>query len=351
MRSHSRYGVARQTGRLIIATTAGALTGDSRSKSCGAPAGRSCFILMTGSGWPQRAWHESVAKGTPYEQEERHRGTDGKYRWFLVRGVPQRDVEGRIVRWCMWTNTDIEDRKHAEQMLRDSREQLRALTARLESLREEERMRISREIHDELGQNLTGLKMNLLRAERKLEELETSSLVNTVLDTIVSATALVDELVANVQQIATELRPGVLDKLGLGSALQYEARHFLERTGISWEVRLPETEPDLSAETSITLFRIFQECLTNIVRHARATKVEAALELEDGWVTLCVEDNGRGITESEITNPNSLGLLGMTERAALLGGGIVFQRGANGGTFVNARVPKNGALLQAKGAA
>ncbi|HWB60745.1 MAG TPA: PAS domain-containing protein, partial [Chthoniobacteraceae bacterium] len=294
------------------------------------------------------AWRESVANGTPYEQEERHRGADGTYRWFLARGVPLRDAEGRIARWY-GTNTDIEDRKRAEQLLRDSREQLRALTARLESLREEERMRISREIHDELGQNLTGLKMNLLRAERKLEELEATVPVNAVLDTIVSATALVDELVANVQQIATELRPGVLDKLGLGSALQYEARHFLEPTGISWEVRLPETEPDLSAETSITLFRIFQECLTNIVRHARATKVEAELALENGWVTLCVEDNGRGITESEITNPNSLGLLGMTERASLLGGEIVFQRDTHGGTIVMARVPKNGAMPQAKG--
>ena len=102
---------------------------------------------------------------------------------------------------------------------------------------------------------------------------------------------------------------------------------------------MPETEPNLSTAVSTALFRIFQECLTNIARHAHATKVEAALKLENGWVTLCVQDNGRGITEDEIGNPRSLGFLGMKERAALLGGEIVFQRGPCGGTIVTARIP------------
>ena len=240
-------------------------------------------------------------------------------------------------------------RGRAEEALKTTRDQLRTLSAGLLSVREEEATRISREIHDELGQNLTGLKMNLQRAERKLEELDPSPPVNTVLDTIVSATGLVDELVAAVQEIAAELRPGVLDKLGLGSALQYEARRFLERTGISWEVRLPEIEPDLSAEVSTALFRIFQECLTNIARHAHATKIEAALELEGEWVILRVKDNGRGITDAGIANTESIGLLGMKERTALLGGKIVFQRATLGGTIVTTRVPQSGTMAQAKG--
>jgi PAS domain S-box-containing protein len=304
-----------------------------------------------------KAWHESVVKGTPYEQEERHRGADGTYRWFLSRGVPLRDAEGRIARWY-GTNTDIEDRKVAEQMLRDSRERLRALTARLESLREEEAIRISREIHDELGQQLTGLKMDLLRAERKLEELESSPAVNSLLDTLVSATELADGIIAAVQEIAANLRPGVLDKLGLGAALHYEGRRFQERTGISCGVHLPETEPNLSTEVSTTLFRIFQECLTNITRHAHATKVEASLKLEDGpaatgrapggWVILRVQDNGQGITEAEIAKPESLGLLGMKERTALLDGEIIFQRADDDGTIVTARIPQSETSVQTK---
>src|SRR5437899_7238360 len=106
----------------------------------------------------------------------------------------------------------------------------------------------------------------------------------------------------------------MLDKLGLNAALHCESRRFQDRTGVLCEAHLPETEPNLSTGVSTALFRIFQECLTNIARHAHATKVGAALKLENGWVTLRVLDNGRGITEAEIANPRSLGLLGMKER-------------------------------------
>ena len=292
-------------------------------------------------------WRASLASGEPFQHEGRLRRADGEYRWMLYSKVPLRDEHGNIVKWH-GSGIDIEDRKRAEETLKNTYDQLRALSARLQSVREEEAARIAREIHDELGQNLTGLKMDLLRAERKLAKLEPSPSVNAALESIVSATALADGLVAAVQEIAAELRPGVLDKLGLGSALQYEARHFLERTDIAWEVRLPETEPELSAEVSIALFRIFQECLTNIVRHAHATKIEAALEVENGWVTLRVRDNGRGITETDIANPGSFGLLGMKERTALLGGEIVFRRGTDGGTIVTTRVPNGGKLVQMK---
>jgi signal transduction histidine kinase len=243
---------------------------------------------------------------------------------------------------------DISGRKQAEEALKNSHAQLRAFSGRLQSVREKEATRIAREIHDELGQTLTGLKMLLRRAERKLEELQSSPVVNSLLDTLVSATELVDGTTASIQAIAADLRPGVLDKLGLGAALHYEGRRLQERTGMVCQVHLPETELNLSGDVATALFRIFQECLTNITRHAHATKVEAALKLEDGWVTLRVQDNGRGITEAEIANHKSLGLLGMKERTSLLGGEIVFRRGPQGGTSVIARIPQKGTSVQTK---
>jgi two-component system sensor histidine kinase UhpB len=137
----------------------------------------------------------------------------------------------------------------------------------------------------------------------------------------------------------------------LGAALRYESRRFQGRTGVLCEVILPEPEPELSTEIITALFRIFQECLTNIARHAHATNVEAVLELNGGRVSLRVQDNGRGITEAEIADPQSLGLLGMKERAALLGGEIIFQADPNGGTIVTVRIPQNGTPAGRKGPA
>ena len=245
-----------------------------------------------------KRWRECVASGEPFECEVRMRRADGKYRWVLHRKEAMRDKHGKIIKWC-GTSLDIEDRKRAEQLLRDSHAQLRALSARLQSVREEEATRIAREIHDDLGQKLTGLKMDLLRAERLIEGLECSQPVNTLLDTIVNATELVDSITASIQEIAANLRPEMLDKLGLGAALHYEARRFEERTGVLCATLLPETEPDLSAEVSTALFRIFQECLTNVARHAGATKVEACLRVGRRLRhPETVQDNGRGITEA-----------------------------------------------------
>jgi signal transduction histidine kinase len=217
-------------------------------------------------------------------------------------------------------------------------EALHALAARLDSLREEERMRLSREIHDQLGQKLTALKMDLSWVERKLSQPGKPAEVNGVLDRIIAVIELADEILATVQEIAAELRPGVLDKLGLGAALQYEAGRFSQRTGIPFEVHLPEPELKLSTELSTTLFRIFQECLTNIARHAQASKVVVELKVEEGVVTLRVEDNGRGITDADMAKSKSLGLLGMKERAMLLGGELQIQNRPEGGTIVTVRI-------------
>lgn len=234
---------------------------------------------------------------------------------------------------------DITIRKQSEDALKTSHAQLRALLARLQTVREDEATRIAREIHDELGQKLTGLKMDLVWAERKLSELPGTTAVKALLQRFSETPKMVDDITTAVQVIATELRPGVLDTLGLGTALQYEARRLNERTGITCKVRLPENEPEMPQEVSTALFRIFQECLTNITRHSQASEVKVELKTEDGWMTLCVQDNGRGITAAELASPVSLGLLGMKERAALLGGKIMITRDEDQGTVVTARIP------------
>jgi len=270
-------------------------------------------------------------------------------RIFAVHMEPEFDARG-VFTSILAISRDMTDRMESENKLRVSREQLRALTARLESSREEEATRIARDIHDDLGQKLTALKMDLLRAERMAEGIETSPAVNALLDTLVRATELADGITASVQEIAANLRPEMLDKLGLGAALHFESRRFQERTGMACEFRLPETEPSVSTEVSNALFRIFQECLTNIVRHAHATKIEVALEIEDGGLALRVQDNGRGITEAEMNDPKSLGLLGMKERTTLLGGEIVIGHPPEGGTSVWVRIPQNQAIEQPLGA-
>ncbi len=234
---------------------------------------------------------------------------------------------------------DITIRKQSEDALKTSHTQLRSLLARLQTVREDEATHIAREIHDELGQKLTGLKMDLIWAERKLRELPDSFAINAILQRFSDTLKMVDAITTAVQVIATELRPGVLDTLGLGTALQYEARRLHERTSISCKVRLPEIEPEMPPEVSTALFRIFQECLTNINRHSQASEVKVELKTEDGWITLCVQDNGRGITAAELASPVSLGLLGMKERAALLGGKIMITRDEDQGTNVTARIP------------
>jgi len=283
----------------------------------------------------RQAMEEMTATGvfTPYEKEYLRK--DGTSVPVLIGGIAFEDDPKEGVCFVV----DLTKRKEAEKSLKNSHAQLRALSARLQSVREEEATRIAREIHDELGQKLTGLKMDLLWTEKKLGELTGSAAVNALVDRIVGATELVDEIAIAVLEIATKLRPGVLDKLGLGSALQYEARRFQERNGLACDVSVPATEPKLSLELATTFFRIFQECLTNVIRHANASKVEVELKVKDGWVTMCVRDDGRGITEAELASPKSLGLVGMKERAVLLGGEILFQVGSHRGTILTVRIP------------
>lgn len=229
---------------------------------------------------------------------------------------------------------EIAERKKAEASLRASQESLRALTARLQSIREEEGTRISREIHDELGQSLTGLKMDLTWLLRRLPA-EPRGLDQK----IKSMFGLIDDTIRAVRRIASRLRPEALDQLGLVAAIGWQARDFQMRTGIRCKVTLPAEAVNVDQEKSTAVFRIFQELLTNVARHANATKVDVTMTVAGRELTLRVQDNGRGIAEQDARSMKSLGLMGMRERALLLGGQIQIEGSRARGTEATLTVP------------
>ena len=234
---------------------------------------------------------------------------------------------------------DITERKQAEEMLRVSHEQLRSLAARLQSVREEERTRVAREIHDVLAQDLTRLKLDLMWLSHRLAKTIDRGTQKLLQEKLVGMTELTDAAIRSVQTIATELRPVVLDSLGLCAAIEWQAREFQERTGIQCAAFVPEEEIRLDRDRSTALFRIVQESLTNVARHASATKVEIRLLCKARQLTLAVRDNGRGIKTGKPDDPHSLGLLGMRERALLLGGRCEITGPRGKGTTVEVRLP------------
>ena len=228
------------------------------------------------------------------------------------------------------------ERRRAEGQLRESHEQLRALTVYLQHVREEERTRIAREVHDELGQALTGLKLHLAwlkpRLPIKLKALHRK---------VEAMSAHIDETIQAVRRIATELRPGLLDTAGLLAALEWQASIFENQTGIKCRVKADVKETLWDQDLNTVFFRIFQETLTNIIRHAGARRVDVCLAQRNGDLVLEITDDGRGITEAEIHNTKSIGLLGMRERAALLGGELRVNGNPGHGTTVLACIPRS----------
>lgn len=229
---------------------------------------------------------------------------------------------------------EIAERKQAEQELRSSREQLRNLSAYLESVREEERTHIAREIHDELGQIMTALKMDLSWLSKRLRKGQEPLLEKTQ-----SMSKLVDMTVQTVQRISAELRPGLLDDLGLAAAIEWQTGQFRERTGIECEATLDLDGISLDRERSTMFFRILQEALTNVVRHAQATKVKIGLTRREHKLLLKVRDNGKGITNSQVYETTSLGLIGMRERARRFRGKVKIRGIHNKGTILIVSMP------------
>jgi signal transduction histidine kinase len=241
-------------------------------------------------------------------------------------------------------NTELEDRvarrtaelQAAITQLENSRAQLLLLAQHEQIGREEDRARMAREVHDELGQALTGLKMDLAWLQK-----HTGPRQKDLLRKLREMSDLVDTTIQGVRRIATELRPGMLDDLGLVPAMEWQLQEFQKRSGIlcSFASRLEEVP--LNAEGTTVLFRILQETLTNVARHAAATRVDVSLSEEEGYVRLRVQDNGRGITQSETNGSTSFGLLGMRERVKLRSGDFAIRGIPGQGTTVVITLPLN----------
>jgi PAS domain S-box-containing protein len=218
--------------------------------------------------------------------------------------------------------------------LKDSSKKLQALAASIESAREEERTQISRELHDQLGQALTAMKIDLALLTDKLVSNDVTLAKKTK-----SVTSQIDAMIKTVRRIATELRPGMLDDLGLAASIEWQAHDFEKRTGIVCAVSIPSEDLPVSRSQSLAMFRIFQEALTNISRHAKAQHVEITLTSDSESINLQIHDDGRGILLKEIAGENSLGLLGMRERALRVGGIFDIQGLPGDGTILTVTIP------------
>lgn len=248
---------------------------------------------------------------------------------ITVTGV---QINGKLHMFAALRN--ITDRKKAEEELKRSREELRNLTAHLQSVREEERISISREIHDVLGQALTALQIELSNLTKKLPQ-EKKPLIKKAEKIL----ELVDMSMDTVQRISSDLRPNLLDKLGIIPAIKRYAKEFQARTGIKCMVTSHNEQINLNKDLSTAIFRIFQETLTNVVRHANATTIRTDLKKENNCLILKMMDDGKGIDEKEMSSPKSFGIIGMRERADFVGGKIKIKGTKNKGTTVTVTIP------------
>ena len=288
--------------------------------------------------WPQNLAQRYVDDDRSVMESRKQKDVEepivirGSSRWFETFKTPILDKNGKVLGTTGFAR-DITERQRLDQELRAQREQLRALAAHVESVREDERVRIAREIHDELGQALTCMSMDLAFLEKQLPKgnQRAAARVAALMD-------LVKETIKTVRRISSELRPSILDDLGLAAALEWLGRDFEARTGLKCTVSVPNSI-SLSPQRAIVLFRMCQEALTNVARHAKATRVSIDLVEADNQLTLEVRDNGRGISEQELEGQNSLGLLGLRERAALLGGSATVTGEPGRGTSVVIQVP------------
>jgi PAS domain S-box-containing protein len=229
---------------------------------------------------------------------------------------------------------DITERKQAEEKLKRTSKLLRELATHLQSVREEERTMIAQEIHDELGQVLTALKIHVSLLANKLNKNQQA-----LKEKINSLSDMIDESVESVQKISSKLRPGILDELGLIAAIEWQAEDFEKLTNIKCSLSLPKAEIVLEKNKSTAIFRIFQEALTNIARHSQATKTAISLFNHQSNIYLEILDNGKGITQEQIRDFKSLGIHGMEERAMVFGGQVYIEGIAGKGTTVKVEIP------------
>jgi PAS domain S-box-containing protein len=304
-----------------------ALTGYSREEAVG-------HTALELNLWPNPEDRRRVMEKLKKERRVRDfeasiRLKNGEKRILLL-SIEKIELDGQVC--LLHVADDITLRKRAEQALR-------ALSARLHSAREEEGTRIAREIHDELGGALTGLKWDLEKIDNTLNGLADGLQLTEVRNRIGSMTTLIETTITTVRRIAAELRPGVLDDLGLVAAIEWQIEQFQSRSGLKCHWTNNAQEIELDREKATAVFRILQEILTNVLRHAGATNVYVKLGRTKHYFEVEVKDDGRGITESQRLNSRSLGLLGMKERALLVGGDVRVTGKEGAGTTVVVRVP------------
>ncbi len=239
------------------------------------------------------------------------------------------------IEYLIGMGIDISDRVAAEMQLIERNIEIQQLTAHLEDIQEEERTRIAREIHDELGQQLTGLKMDTAWLEKKLINQDQQILSKTK-----SMLLLIDETIETIRRIASELRPGILDDLGLMAAIEWYGEAFEKRTGIQLNFKSNMSDFNPIKTISTNVYRIYQEVLTNIARHANASLIETNLNETQNEYQLSVRDNGDGFDLNELKSKRTLGLLGMKERSLLIGGNLEIETQKTKGTIITLRIPK-----------
>jgi len=255
-------------------------------------------------------------------------------RLYVNRCEPLRRPDGTIA-GAINLGFDVTERRRVETALRESRELLRRLSAKMNKIEEDERRRIAREMHDELGQLLTALRLDISITRRDLRSVPTAALeerMHTMID-------LVDLTIKTVRRVATELRPAILDDFGLRAAVEHEVAAFGERTGIAVKLTI-RNEGAIGSDCATALYRIVQEALTNVARHSGATRVDVRIEAGEEHVETELRDNGRGITEAEVNSLSTLGLVGVRERAYTLGGDAIIEAMPGAGTRIFVSIPR-----------
>jgi signal transduction histidine kinase len=315
------------------------------------------------------ALHQATRKRTQdrckeflHEVEHRIVRRDGEVRHILVKIRAQRNDRGQIIK-CYGANQDITERKTAEEelarerlskeiqlrkekALEQSREELRNLSEHLQRVRERERTRIAREVHDELGQFLTALKIDLACFGQGFGDKEDGLSVQ-----IEGMTQRIDNAIHAVRKICSELRPSILEDFGLPATIEWHVEDFQKRTGIRFTAKIDPAIPEVEKKLALVVFRVFQEAVTNVVRHAEATAVKVSLRTDGDNLMLKVSDNGKGISKKHLSSPGSLGIIGIRERVRYWNGQLQFRSAPNKGTAVIVSIPLAGQSADAEEAA
>ncbi len=273
-----------------------------------------------------------LERGEIHELQYRMKSKNGETFDISFDGRIGKTEQGSVDQaFCLWR--DVSLMRKAQAALVENEEKLRALANYQQTAIENDRAHLAREIHDEFGQLLTGLKMDLAWCKRNMAD------VGKLQERLQTMDSYIDDAIKISRRLSSELRPGLLDDLGLFPAMEWYIGEYMHRSGIECRFTYPNTEPALDTSLKTTVYRIFQECLTNIARHARATQVKVALEIEKDILKMVIKDNGRGITSKEINASQSLGLLGMQERARQKGGKMEISGDSNQGTSIISTFP------------